>query len=276
MNKESLLTTLEALFASCPGNVLTEETAMAPELVGLRMYDGPLVGFAAAEDPLFNELQKATAVGPWHRLPSDWLPESQTVISIFLPFSESVRVANRGNQVSPQWLQARIEGQQFLNTLTAAIRDHLKEQGFAACAPSLEKDFFSYAGKGRADHPEIPNGRFGSNWSERHVAYICGLGTFGLSKGLITKKGVAGRFSSIITTLPVEIEPRPYTGLYDYCTMCGTCIARCPVDAISLEKGKEHAPCSALLDQSQIIHAPRYGCGLCQTAVPCESGIPQK
>ena len=57
---------------------------------------------------------------------------------------------------------------------------------------------------------------------------------------------------------------------------CGTCIARCPVDAISLEKGKEHAPCSALLDQSQIIHAPRYGCGLCQTAVPCESGIPQK
>jgi len=23
-------------------------------------------------------------------------------------------------------------------------------------------------------------------------------------------------------------------------------------------------------------HAPRYGCGLCQTAVPCEDKIPKK
>ena len=30
-----------------------------------------------------------------------------------------------------------------------------------------------------------------STWSERHAMYAAGLGTFGLSKGLITKKGMA-------------------------------------------------------------------------------------
>ena len=41
-------------------------------------------------------------------------------------------------------------------------------------------------------------GDYASNWSERHVAYVCGLGTFGC-QGLITSKGLAGRFGSIIT-----------------------------------------------------------------------------
>lgn len=45
-----------------------------------------------------------------------------------------------------------------------------------------------------------------SNWSERHVAFVCGLGTFGLSKGLITEKGIAGRLGSLIVS--EKFEPR--------------------------------------------------------------------
>ena len=110
-------------------------------------------------------------------------------------------------------------------------------------------------------------------WSERHVAYLCGLGTFGLSKGIITRKGMAGRFASLVTALELPADERPYKGLYDYCIRCGECIRRCPVRAIS-EEGKEHKPCHDWLLHVKKEYAPRLGCGKCQTAVPCESGIP--
>lgn len=34
---------------------------------------------------------------------------------------------------------------------------------------------------------------FASSWSERHTAHFCGLGTFGVSDGLITSVGKAVR-----------------------------------------------------------------------------------
>jgi len=117
---------------------------------------------------------------------------------------------------------------------------------------------------------------FGSNWSERHAAYVCGLGTFGLSKGMITERGMAGRFASVIIEEQLETDERPYTDVYEYCTGCGACARRCPANAIDLKKGKDHIACRAWLLRMSEIHAPRYGCGLCQTGVPCESCRPKK
>ena len=116
---------------------------------------------------------------------------------------------------------------------------------------------------------------FSSNWSERHVAYIAGLGTFGLSRGLITEKGMAGRFGSLVTTAELPVTERPYTDLYEYCSRCGACIRRCPVGAITQE-GKRHEPCSEYLAEMKHRFAPRYGCGKCQVKVPCMAGIPKK
>jgi epoxyqueuosine reductase QueG len=118
--------------------------------------------------------------------------------------------------------------------------------------------------------------RLVSNWSERHVAFVCGLGTFGLSKGLITEKGVAGRFSSIVTDMGLSPSVRPYEGLYDYCIFCGLCARRCPANAISLDTGKAHEPCEAFLNETRALFSPRYGCGKCQSGMPCESRIPAK
>jgi epoxyqueuosine reductase len=42
---------------------------------------------------------------------------------------------------------------------------------------------------------------YASSWSERHAAYAAGLGTFGLCDGLITARGKAVRFGSIISKL---------------------------------------------------------------------------
>lgn len=117
---------------------------------------------------------------------------------------------------------------------------------------------------------------FTSNWSERHVAYVAGQGTFSLSRGLITEKGVAGRFGSIVTSLSLPADTRKYTEVDEYCNRCGACLANCPVHAISFEKGKSHEPCGAYLDETAFKFSPRYGCGKCQVDVPCECNIPEK
>jgi len=113
-----------------------------------------------------------------------------------------------------------------------------------------------------------------SNWSERHAAYVCGLGTFGITRGIITRKGTAGRFCSIIIDRAVEAGKRDYTGVYDYCIRCGACVDKCPVKAISLDFGKKNSLCEAWVNSTGERFAPRYGCGKCQLGVPCESGIP--
>ena len=48
------------------------------------------------------------------------------------------------------------------------------------------------------------------------------------------------------------------------------------IGAIDLETGKNHGKCGLYLKISKVIHHPRYGCGLCQTKVPCEHCIPPK
>jgi epoxyqueuosine reductase QueG len=148
----------------------------------------------------------------------------------------------------------------------------LKKDGFAVCIPLLDSRFSN-------KHPLVQDKNqqdyYTSNWSERHAAHAAGLGTFSLSKGLITARGIAGRFISLITNAPFEPTPRPYTRFDEYCIYCGVCACNCPAKAISIEKGKNHPLCSAFLDRTMEKHKPNYyGCGKCQVKTPCESGIP--
>ena len=161
-----------------------------------------------------------------------------------------------------------MEGQQLINALCEALAGKLRGEGYHAVIPSASERFFTVS---EMDE----NGQsFTSNWSERHVAYACGLGTFGLSRGLITQRGMASRFGSLVTDWQTEPTPRAYTQVYEYCTRCGRCAQRCPGGAISLEEGKSHPLC--LEYQKGILPQmlPRFGCGLCQTGVPCEACKP--
>ena len=277
VEKCRILALAEELYASVPGNIITPENAIDPSLVGLRLFDAPSVAFGSADDPLFEAFKDPKAVGPWHMSPKEWLPQAKTVVSLFFPFTEEIRASNRMQiaDPSPQWLHGRIEGQTWLGRFMKALREKLEEQGFKACVPQQDPRWASVAkGKGLTEYGDLPETTFGSRWSERHAAYVCGLGTFGLSRGLITKRGIAGRFGSLVTDLDVPPTPREYSGLYDWCTCCGACARRCPANAITLEAGKDHIPCHTLLEESKIRFAPRYGCGLCQTAVPCETSAP--
>ena len=169
-----------------------------------------------------------------------------------------------------EWLHGRIEGQSLLNKLCIHLKSELINAGYNSVVPTLDGRFWSNANN--SNHEE----KFTSNWSERHAAFICGLGTFGLSKGLITPKGISGRFGSIITELYLSSDKREYENIYEYCSMCGKCVKNCPANAISIKNGKDHTICSNFLDKTMEKHKPRYGCGKCQIDVPCESRIPKQ
>ncbi len=279
MNKQEIRERCAALFSEISGNIMRETDGIDPRYAGTAMFESPLVGFGAADDPLFEGFKAPTVIGPWHMSPTGWQTGAKTVISLFFPMSDAVIESNRNarNHASELWVYARIEGQVFINAYTKALCRWFAEQGYEACGPCIDPRFRQVsAGKGMDghDYPEINEKTFGSRWSERHAAYVCGLGTFGLSKGLITRRGMAGRFTSIIVTAPLEADERPYSDVYEYCIRCGACARRCPAQAISTEAGKDHTKCGRYLENSKAIHHPRYGCGLCQTRVPCERGIP--
>lgn len=277
ISRETLVAEVSA-FLDRPGeNEVGVSEALSADVAGLKLFDAPLLGLSAAGDPLYHGLKRPEAVGPWFLEPGEWLPGAETVISLFFPFSEAVRRSNVPHPSEPShgWLHARIEGQAVMLRLCRHLTGFLEAAGRKALCPALDPRFASVERPG--SNPAFPaDAGFTSRWSERHAAYISGLGTFGLSKGLITERGVCGRFASLITDAVLAPTPRPYSTLYEYCTRCGACVRRCPADAIRLEGGKEHVPCSYFVDQTKEAYAPRYGCGKCQTAVPCEHRIPRK
>ena len=55
MNKEEFIKKIEDFCLSCKSNYVSEEDAIYPSQVGLRLYDVPLIGFALADDKLFTE-----------------------------------------------------------------------------------------------------------------------------------------------------------------------------------------------------------------------------
>ncbi|MBO7681996.1 MAG: 4Fe-4S binding protein [Clostridia bacterium] len=277
VSKEDITRKMQELFRTTPGNVVTAEEAL-PGCEGLVMYDAPLIGFASADDPLFETYKDPTVNGDAFLTPKEWMGETRTVVSFFLPFTEDVRKANRQkrNGTAPEWLHARIEGQRFLMAYCYAVQEWLEEQGVKVCIPSGDERFRRAFKPFTEGEPSRLGLHVTSAWSERHAAYAAGLGTFSLTRAIITEKGTAGRFGSLLLSAEVPADERPYTGIDDYCIRCGVCVERCPFHAISLERGKDQMLCMARVVPSRFVYKPRYGCGKCQVGVPCEARNPSK
>lgn len=250
-----------------------------------KYWDTPRVGFAAGDDPLFRQYKRI--IGRFHYTPPEFFSRSLglgsrsprvSVISWILPASEAVRQSNRREKEFPSrlWAQTRDFGEQF----NVKLRDHLvallKKKGYRAVAPMNSPVFR------RVLSPKVG---LASTWSERHVAFACGLGTFGLSDGFISERGKAVRIGSVVTNLPLKPSKRKYPAPYGNCLhyfakTCRICASRCPAGAISV-KGHDKDKCNqyaygfiAPLKKAEY-GVSVTGCGLCQTKVPCEYEIPK-
>ena len=268
MDKEKIIADAHRFTQTSPDNYVSGEIALSEDLAGMKIFDSPIFAFGSADDELYTMYKSSDIIGAHFLSPSEWLPDAKTVISFFLPFTERIKSANAADYHWPanEWLHGRIEGQELVKELSVFIQKILSDAGYVSIAPGLTAR--SQMGNATVTYT--------SKWSERHAAFACGLGTFGLSKGLITEKGTCGRFGSVLTQWESQCDGRRYEDIYEYCVMCGSCISHCPAKAISFEEGKKHPACSDYINKVLEKHSPRYGCGKCQVNVPCEGGIPVK
>ena len=275
MTRNDIFAVAEKLMNDAAIAEKSAEVSALLNLADFSFFDAPLIGFASADDPIFEQMKQPHIIGSHYITPAQWLEGAKTVISIFVPYSAAVRKANAvcpKGEIAPQYIYAKNVTQPYLEKLADALYAAITAEGFSAVVPSRESDRM----KSAVITPDGSRLQYTSGWSERHAAYACGLGTFGISGALITEKGTSGRYVSLVTDMPLPADERPYTDPYGYCTMCGACIARCPGGAITLENKKDKAKCSAFVNITKEIYAPLYGCAKCQCGVPCANGIPKK
>lgn len=119
--------------------------------------------------------------------PEEWLPGAKSVVSFFFPFTREIRESNRGNpeEASNAWLHGRHEGQFFLDSYMDVVCEWFVARGYSAVVPSADRRFTrKVTNLGEHDPESI---HFATSWSERHAAYAAGLGTFSLTRGVITE-----------------------------------------------------------------------------------------
>lgn len=246
----------------------------------------PIVGYSSGADPLYTFYKQD--IGGFYLSPLELISHTHpgkefkadelTVVSWTLPQTGATKRDHRKETHFPseRWARSRIFGEEVNVRLREQVVEKLTEEGVEAVAPML-----SPLWKGVTSEKYL----YASTWSERHAAYAAGLGTFGLSDGLITPRGKAMRTGSVVANIKIDPTPRPYTDHHAYCLFyakgtCSKCMERCPIGAIT-EEGHDKRTCRLYVNMTRE-YVPShygfdgYGCGFCQTAVPCESRIPKE
>lgn len=238
----------------------------------------PIVRFGDATLPEYEGLKQL--IHPEHGTPREVLPGAKTVIAYFLPFRREIGDSNKEGRLSSViWAKAYEKTNAFFYEFNDILVDWLREQGFHA---AVSPDAKNYDDK-----------LLLSKWSQRHIAYYCGLGTLGINNMLITEAGCCGRVSTVVTDLDV-VHDEPVK--MEYCLYkrngsCGACVKHCPVGALSVD-GYDRFCCNRLCDENSAVHVgycetPSYQldsdteligtncCGKCVTVMPCTYKIPK-
>ena len=196
---------------------------MVLELESKGFFRKPIVGFSSAKNPLYEQLKDI--VGPEHLHPKDILPNAQSVVSFFIPFSESVVKSNKENiYASRDWGKSYIEGNKLINQISEKLIEYLANKNIDASTIKATHNF---------DEKTLR-----SAWSHRSAAYIANMGKFGINRMIITKEGCAGRFGTVVISAEIPIEKEESN--IEYCLYykngsCLKCIESCPQDALSID-----------------------------------------
>ncbi len=212
-------------------------------------YREPLVGFASAFDPRFDELRR---VLPTHLTPQQMLRGARSLISFFLPFAPWVVEANRRDPdaVAPEWSTAYEETNALIGRITGLLTDVLAERGVRAAGAAATHNYDPIT--------------LACPWSHKSVAVLAGLGSFGLHRMVITDAGCAGRFGSLVVDADLRVSPVDIRErcLYLSSGGCRECVALCPVGALSTDGSIDKQRCHRrLLNLASRTNAK--ACGKC-------------
>ncbi len=222
---------------------------------GADVWGEPIVKFGNADSMDFEQLRKI--VHPEHFIPTEVLEGAKIVIAYFIPYSEKIASSNLNGELnSKEWAMTYETTKQLVAKLEDELVKYIQDKGYKVRKIDETKAFDKELLKSR--------------WSQRHIAKICGLGTFGINHMLITDKGCCGRIGSVVTNLdifydfPIELE---------YCLKkrngtCGRCIERCPVQAlVNVDNGI--LLCKQQCDKNRQVYNNINTCGKCVVGVPC-------
>ena len=225
----------------------------------------PLLGVARVDDPLFRELKHV--VSPSHAHPRDFLPDAKSVLAFFLPFKNTLSKTNiRGINASREWAVAYVETNELIKRISEDFKILLEEQRYST---------FIFPATHNFDEEKLI-----SDWSHRHIAYIAGLGTFGLNNMLITQQGCCGRVGSLVSE--IELEPTPRSDV-EFCRYkndgsCVQCVERCPVSALTVD-GFDRRRCYEVCLENDRVYPDlplTDVCGKCVVGIPCAHTSPVK
>ncbi len=218
------------------------------------IWKEPIIKYADAKNPMFQQFNQI--VTEHHYIPEDFLPGATNVLSYFLPFQDEVAKSNvGGKESSALWANAYL----ITNKLAIHLNEHLTKMihqlGYLAAIPT---------------NIGFSKEELMSRWSQRHIAYLAGHGTFGLNNMLISEKGCAGRYFSIVTTLPVELDSiiKEERCLYKRTGTCKACVKKCPTGALT-ENGFDRFLCYTMCLENKKKYDHADVCGKCVVGLPC-------
>jgi len=299
---EQTLEFIEGIFESNDLNRLPEKYG------GDRIFQAPIIGVAGGDDPIFKKYKDSEVVGPKHMTPQEmWLagglPDRDNlkarlrIVSIVFPYSNEIREEDKNVAEMPAeiYCVGRNFANAFKNKVLEQTVEFYKNKGFQAVGGMISPAFqLNFRDVGEP-------GFIYAVWSERHIAFAAGLGTFGLHEGLITEAGCNIRLGSVITDAPLEVTPRKSDDPYANCLhfageKCMKCVSRCAGNALS-EDGHDKVKCylwgqvvaREMEQRLGPLLKPHHrniggkdqksypvGCALCQFGVPCTSNNPLK
>lgn len=221
-------------------------------------WQDPLVGAVSAANAGFEQLKELVHSG--HLMPEDVLPEAQSVVCFYLPFAKDVGRSNGSGPVcSDAWAYAYLETNHLIDEINQCLCSFFEKSGYKAAATPATHNF----------DPQL----LLSNWSHRHIAVMAGLGSLGLNRMLITRKGCCGRLGSLATTWPVALESAPTMPgcLYFYDKSCQRCIQNCPVAALRENEFDRFQCYEHLLTNASVHSSKGFAdvCGKCDSRIPC-------
>lgn len=229
-------------------------------------WQEPLVGFASAEDPLFGRFKKI--IRSTHATPREVLHGAKSVVVYFIPFSKKLHRGNSETEYycSRSWAVAYVETNRLISDVNEYIRSELESEGHRVALIPPTHNF---------DQRSLM-----SDWSHRHVAYVAGLGRFGVHNLIITEKGCTGRLGSLVTDLALEVSP---PSNQEFCLQkagidCLKCVERCRYGALYADRFDRHACYRQCLINDQYHQDLDLTdvCGKCSAMVPCSVTNPVK